>query len=95
MIKEEGCHLFKRMCPNIHGTVDAITGLYPVRFPGGDVPSCGFSPVPILNIKNVTAQDHGYAVKRVAVPRSSVSGGKPQPPDQVVSTTVQYLFMSG
>jgi hypothetical protein len=76
-IKEEGCDLFKRLCADIHSTVNAIAGFQPVRFADSDCPACGLSSILVLNIKNVTAQDNSDAMKRVAVPRRCVSRGKP------------------
>jgi hypothetical protein len=66
-----------------------------VRLTDSNCRALGLGPISEFNIENVTAKDHGYAVTRVAMPRSCVSRRKLQAPDQVITAMMKYLFVTG
>ena len=68
--------------------MDAVGWFYPIHFAHGDIPCLGFSAVAELDIKEISAQDHGDAMKGIAMPRCRLAGRQALSADQVISAMV-------
>ena len=87
-IQEESYDFLEEVLADVHGAVDAVAGLRPVHFANGDLPRQSCSAVTELDAEQVPAQDHGYAVKGVSVPRGGLARGQALAADQNVSAMV-------
>lgn len=91
-IEEKSDDLFEGLLADVHGAVDAIGRLDPIHFADRNVPGLRFPAIAELDAEQVAAEDHGYAMKRVAMPRRGFAGRQPLPANENVSTMVQGLL---
>jgi hypothetical protein len=68
-IKEKHDNLLKHFFPHVQRAVDAITRLRPVHFAPSDLAWLGFAAIAELDVKKIPAQDYGYPIEGVAMPR--------------------------
>src|SRR5216684_4121334 len=68
LIKEKRGDLLKRFLADVHRAVDAIAWLQPIHFANRHLPRLSFSAIAELDVEYIPAQDHGHAMKGIAMP---------------------------
>ena len=78
MIEKENRDLLLRLFPDIHRPKDAGTWLLPFNLTRRDLNALALASVTVLNREKIASQNHCYSLKRIAIPRHSLAGGKTQ-----------------
>jgi hypothetical protein len=93
-IEEERYNFLEYFLANVHGAMDAIAWLDPIHFAHRNLPWQSFAAIAELDMEQVSAQDHGHAMKGIAMPGCRLAWRQPLPPHQVVSAMMQHLLIS-
>src|SRR5579862_5320560 len=94
MVEKERDNFLEHAFPDVHGAVDAVAGLRPINFARSNLPRLRFCAIAELYLQKIAAQDHRHPMKRIAMPRRSLAGREPLPPDQNILSVMQH-FLTG
>ena len=95
VIQKKDYDFFEIFFADVNCAVNAIAGLGPIDFTHGNLPGQSLAAIAKFDFEEIAAQDHGHAVKGVAVPGCGFARRQALPPDQAVSAMVQHLLILG
>ena len=72
-VHEEGGDFFEHLLARVDGAVYAIGGLQPINFASFDRLALAVSAIAEFKPEFIASEDHGNAVKRIAVPGSGLT----------------------
>ena len=78
MVEKEDGDLVIGLLADVDTSVNSIRRLVPTRLPRTDLEPIALAAITVFDRKSVTPQDHGYPMKRVAVPVHGLAGGETQ-----------------
>jgi hypothetical protein len=81
-IEEEDRDLLVRLRADVHAAVYPVGRLVPVRLAGLDVERVALATVAILDGEAAAAEDDGYTVVGITMPRHRLAGLEKQAPDE-------------
>jgi len=78
MVEKEDGDLLVGLLADVDTAVKTVGRLVPTRLPGTDLEPFALAAVAVFNPEGIAPQDHGYPMKRVAVPVHGLAGGETQ-----------------
>jgi hypothetical protein len=78
MVEKEDGDLLVGLLADVDTAVKTVGRLVPTRLPGTDLEPFALAAVAVFNPEGIAPQDHGYPMKRVAVPVHCLAGGESQ-----------------